>query len=103
MTSRLPWQAGFPTTIYDFSGVRYDLTRPYIAPDGSRWHWSRWCNEHQRPVATHAGHIPGDLSASAEINELIGGHAYRYLNPPCTDPAAPHTKQTTAPHRKDQP
>ncbi|MGB8946934.1 MAG: hypothetical protein WCD21_42870 [Streptomyces sp.] len=77
--SGLPWQAGFPTTIYAFGNVAYDLTRPYFAPDGSRRHWTRWCTEHQRPVATRAEHTPGDASASAEIRELVEGHAYRYL------------------------
>ncbi|KUL23190.1 hypothetical protein ADL12_39615 [Streptomyces regalis] len=35
--------------------------------------------------------------------ELIANRAYRHLSPPCTNPAAPHLKQTTAPHQKDQP
>ncbi|WP_327356285.1 phiSA1p31-related protein [Streptomyces sp. NBC_01304] len=89
----LPWQAGFPTTIYAFNGHTYDLTRPYIAPDGSIWRWTRWCTEHRRPVATRSGHTPGDPAASAEIRELIAGHAYRYLARPNTTQGTPSWKQ----------
>ncbi|MGW0731683.1 phiSA1p31-related protein [Streptomyces sp. NPDC002851] len=58
MNPRIAWQAAFPTTVFTFHGITYDLTRPYTAPDGSLWHWTRWCSEHHRPVATRAHRNP---------------------------------------------
>lgn len=63
------------TTTFTLDGVPYRLD-PYIAPDGSEWHFTRECPGGDAiPEALARG---GDV---VTLTEMVHGHAYRYLSP----------------------